>query len=81
MNTQLTELRRLLAAHFDKNDLGNLFFDLAIDREEAAGSSKSELIRYLLETCQQRAQLPQLITLCRQQRPFVEWPEMTRLYL
>lgn len=76
MNQPLRTLRQLITQHFDRNELHNLYFDLGLDVEEARDERKSELARHLIEACQRRGQLPDLLLLCQQQRPHVNWPDV-----
>ena len=74
MNRQLQTLRHLISQHFDKSELNDLFFDLELDSEEAGSERKSDLVRYLIEACIYRGQLPDLLNLCQQHRPHLTWP-------
>jgi hypothetical protein len=71
----MVELRRLIVKHFNRDELRDLYFDLGLDDEEVPTDSKSALVRQLLTTSTQRGRLPDLITLCRQLRPGIAWPD------
>lgn len=73
---QFQSLRELITARFDRNELQNLYFDLGIDFEEASNERKSELVRHLIDACRQQGRLPDLIALCKQRRPAVDWPDL-----
>ncbi len=66
-------LRSMMERYFDKDDVEGLAFDLQIDFENLRGETKSGKIRALIQECEQQSRLAQLVTLCAQQRPSVDW--------
>ncbi|MEM7115021.1 MAG: COR domain-containing protein [Chloroflexota bacterium] len=65
----LPQLRRLLNAHFDKEELADLIFDLEIDGNLIGGETVAGRIRELLGYVERNGSLPDLITHLRQTRP------------
>jgi hypothetical protein len=63
---------RLMYQHFEKEELITLSFMLGIEDEDLPEPKKS-FTRELIRTAQNRQRLPELLELCRQERPLVEW--------
>lgn len=72
---ELTQLRQNLEQYFSKGDLETLAFDLGIDYENLNTDTKPHLARDLVQYCQRRDLLPELLQLCRQERPSADWPD------
>lgn len=73
----LSQLRQLLTQQFSKSELHLLAFDLGVEYEELAGSTRSDKAVSLIEYLQRNGRLTDLITPCRQLRPQTVWPEVT----
>ncbi len=68
-----TTLRRNITNCFNESELRTLYFDLNIDYESVAGSTKEEKARELIVYCEQHGFLIRLLKMCQQQRPHVKW--------
>ena len=66
-------LRQMMERYFDLDDIDALCFDMQIDFEDLKGDTKGPKIRSLIRECEQQTRLEQLVTLCAQQRPSVDW--------
>lgn len=66
-------LGRLLDAHFDLGELKLLCADLGIEWENLAGERRVEKAYALVAYCGRSGRLSELVDLCRQERPGVEW--------
>lgn len=75
----LSKLRQLLTHQFNKSELHHLAFDLGVEYEELAGSTRSDKAVSLIEYLQRNGRLTDLITQCRQLRPRTTWPEVTHI--
>lgn len=68
-------LRNLLKKHFDEQDLQDLCFDLQVDYENLANTSrKDSKIRELILYMEKRLLLADLVKVARSHRPQVDWP-------
>ena len=70
----LTILHRLLANHFNLEEIRTLCFNLHVDYESVPGAENRSIIRELMLCLARNGRLPELITLAQQQRPLVAWP-------
>jgi hypothetical protein len=68
-----SELRQKLIASFNDSELHDLSFDLGVDYESVAGSTRDAKARELITYLQRRNRLDELISLCRARRPSVSW--------
>jgi tetratricopeptide (TPR) repeat protein len=66
-------LRRQLESAFNLAELQELCFALAVDYENLGEGGKSQKIIALLYLLARAEQLPQLIALCQQERPSLDW--------
>lgn len=71
-----TYLRQKLIDHFSEVELRELCFDLAVEYDDLPGRSRRENAMELIVFLDRRGRLAELIALCRQLRPNVEWPEI-----
>jgi len=69
-----SQLRELLIASFNDDELHTLAFDLGVDYEALPGSGKKA--RELIEYFQRRANLAELLAACRRLRPNFAWPSL-----
>lgn len=76
MTVNLSQLRQTLISHFNKSELRHLVFDLGVEYEELAGSTKSDKALALIDYLRRRGRLPDLIKQCRQLRPNAHWSEI-----
>jgi hypothetical protein len=65
----LPQLRDILVAYFNDNELRDLCFDLGIDYENLGGDAKSGKARELVDYCRRYDRLPDLEAACRRLRP------------
>ena len=63
-----SELRRSLTEHFNREELRTLCFDLGIEDEDLPDTLNG-MARELVETCERRGRLPELIETVRRLRP------------
>jgi len=70
----LNLLHELIVTYFDLNELRTLTFKLGIDYETIKGSEKSSKALELIEACARQSRLQELASLCRGERPSVDWP-------
>jgi hypothetical protein len=71
----LPQMRNLMLRHFDENELEDLCFDLRVDYEQLAGDEKRKKTRSLINKMERENRLPELIDLCTQIRPHVDWSD------
>ncbi len=78
-----SKLRKLLCKCFDKSDLKNICQDLDIDYEDLPGDTKSAKCRELINYCNRRTCLLELLTRCRDKCPndTESWIEFIEAYL
>lgn len=67
-------LRRLIARHFNQEELRTLVFDLNLNWDELAGGTLSTKIISLIEAMERNGRLPDLLTQLGQRQPGVHWP-------
>ena len=72
--TTLAPLRDQLVQHFNRSELKGLCFDMGVAHDDLQGETRSELAQSLVAYCHTRGRLPELVALCRKQRPNVDWP-------
>ena len=75
----LSQLRQALITNFNKSELRQLAFDLDVEYEELAGSTRSDKALSLIDYLRRHGRLPDLITKCRQLRPRVTWLEVAHI--
>ena len=75
----LSQLRQMLTQQFNKSELHHLAFDLGVEYEELAGSTRSDKAVSLIEYLQRNGRLTDLVTQCRQLRPRTTWPDMASI--
>jgi hypothetical protein len=66
------DLRKKLAAHFDKEELRTLCFDLGID-DNNLPDTLDGMARELIKYCERNQRIPELITECERLHPKVSW--------
>lgn len=66
-------LRQMMEQTFNLDDIQSITFDLQLDYENLDGNTKIAKIRALIQTCARLQRLPDLLTLCRQMRPNLDW--------
>jgi formylglycine-generating enzyme required for sulfatase activity len=71
---QLTQLRKLLIAHFSLDELRVLCFDMGLEYEELPGNTRSTKMHGLIEYLQRRGELPKLLAEASELRPTITWP-------
>ncbi|MBK7916817.1 MAG: TIR domain-containing protein [Chloroflexi bacterium] len=75
MTTTLSHLYQLLDQFFNEEELRTLCFDLDIDYDNLGGRGKAANARELVQRLQREGRLPDMLTLTRQRRPQVLWPD------
>lgn len=68
-----TRLRENLENAFSLEELATLCFDLGVDFDSLPGSGKAAKARELIIYLEHRGRIPELIALCRVQRPNAAW--------
>lgn len=71
----LARIRDLIIQVYSKAELKTLCFDLSIAADDLPGETRTALAQSLVAYCHQRQRLPELLHLCRTQRPNVNWPQ------
>ncbi len=66
------QLRQLIVAHFDLDEIESICFDLGIDYDSLPGEGKLKKVVELIEHCARSEQIVRLIDVCAQLRPAVE---------
>ncbi len=66
------QLRQLIVAHFDLDEIESICFDLGIDYDSLPGQGKLKKVVELIEHCARSGQVVRLIDICAQLRPAVE---------
>ncbi len=66
------QLRQLIVAHFDLDEIESICFDLGIDYDSLPGQGKLKKVVELIEHCARSGQIVRLIDVCAQLRPAVE---------
>jgi XTP/dITP diphosphohydrolase len=67
-------LRQLMMRHFNRKELEALLFELSINVEEF-DDSKSNFEQEIILYCERRGRIPELLAICRRERPSAQWPE------
>ena len=70
-----SKLLRQLNNQFDSSELREISFTLHIDYENLRSERRSDFAMDLLRTCERLDRLSELVELCRQRRPAVQWPD------
>lgn len=65
-------LLQLLDQYFNENDLLELMFELGVDEENIAGDTKRAKMRELIQWAQLRANVPRLVKVMKEKRPFLD---------
>lgn len=66
----------LIHGYFNNGEVEELRFALGIREGEVSGVSKAERVIRLIEYCEHRGRLGQLVALCRARRPQLDWPSV-----
>jgi len=70
----LTRLRQLLTAHFSLEELRTLCFDLeGVEYDDLGGEGRANKARELVAYLDRRGRISELIAICSQRRPNVDW--------
>lgn len=79
VTTSFAQLRELLDQHFNEEELRTLCFDVGVDYDSLGGRGKAANARELIELLQRQRLLPELLRVLHQQRPAVNWPDLSML--
>lgn len=71
----LAQFNKLLRELFSESDLKDFCLALNIDYESLPGDSKADKTRELILELQRRGRIPELLTLVKQERPHISWPD------
>lgn len=69
-------LRKLMTRYFTRSEMITLCFDLGIDKDAFPDLNKVEFAQEIILYCERYDLMPELLTLCREQRPHAEWPDL-----
>lgn len=69
------KLRQQIVRYFNKGDLADLIYDLGVDPDDIPGTTKRDQARELILYCDKRGKMNDLLTICKEMRPHVSWPE------
>lgn len=72
----IATIRHLIDHHFNQEEITLLAFDLGVDFEHLAGSSKLPKIQNLILSMSRRGRLGDLVTACSRFRPKTTWPDV-----
>jgi hypothetical protein len=67
------KLRRAILDYFSESELEDLCFDMAIDHERFPAKGKAELVRELIAYCERNDRTVELVKICQELRPGIEW--------
>ena len=67
-------LLTLVVDAFSKEEIRNICYELGLDYEEFP-DAESGLVRELLIECEIRGTIPEMISICRRERPKQVWPD------
>ncbi|MEM7335634.1 MAG: hypothetical protein AAF490_26385 [Chloroflexota bacterium] len=67
------KLRQAFLSVFDENDLKSISFDLGIDYEMLPSGNKESKSIGLIEQCRKEGRFDELLTICQQRRPQLDW--------
>ncbi len=74
-NRGLALVRRSLETYFNLEELKTLCFDLGVNYDNLAGETLAGKSRELVNYCQRHNLLPDLLALCQEARPEVDWQQ------
>lgn len=81
MSNELTDLREKLNRYFSLGELKTICFDLGIDHESLETSNKPALVESLIVHLGRTGRMPELLSLVREQRKHVFWPDISQVDL
>jgi hypothetical protein len=74
IQNHLSKLHKLIVEHFDRGELRSLCFELNIDYDVLPGDDgKANKVRELLVYLDRRERIPELLQICRRDRPKLAW--------
>jgi hypothetical protein len=65
----IQKLRQFIHLYFNESELRDLYFELDVDYDSLPGQGKRDKAREIVAFCNRHSKLPDLINLCRQERP------------
>jgi serine/threonine protein kinase/ATP/maltotriose-dependent transcriptional regulator MalT len=74
--THLSQLRQILEAHFDQDELQTFCFELGVDYDNLPGEGHGNKAREMLDYLARHSRLPELLTLGQGQRPDIAWDDV-----
>ena len=69
-----SKLAKRIARHFSDEEIDGLAFELELNGDYERADSRAGKSRELVLACDRRSMLPDLVALCRVQRPRANWP-------
>lgn len=75
-NGNRQRLAELLARHFSIEELDSLAFELNLNGDYEGEGSVSAKARRLVQVCERRLLLEDMIIICKEKRPRVRWPSV-----
>ncbi len=76
MAEHLTQLRELLTACFDEEELHTLSADMGVPYEDLPAQGKTNKARELVQYLERRHRILDLVEICKRQRPHVAWAQV-----
>jgi hypothetical protein len=73
---EIAKLRHYISQYFDETELRDICFDLGVDYPDLRGQGRKDKSRELVLHLDRRQRIPELVDICRRQRPNVEWPNL-----
>jgi formylglycine-generating enzyme required for sulfatase activity len=68
-----SKLLEAMTETFGEGDLRTLCFELGLDYDDLPAGGRSDKARDLILLCERTGRLDELLTLCRQKRPHIDW--------
>lgn len=72
------QIAELIVERFSADELEVMAWDMDIEMSELTGETMSQRVRSLIDYCERRQMIHELIYHCRRHRPSVRWPNMPR---
>lgn len=73
LSVRPASLHTWIAEYFDLSELSGICLDLAIDHQDLSNDTKKRFVIDLIRYCEREGRLRELLDICRQMRPNVDW--------